>query len=63
LSTELISVLIKHYLFLFKGIDTDKPLLQLDQYTFTGEYEDTLGTCLLFEEKEKSGMLLLALIY
>lgn len=36
------------------GIDTDKPLLQLDQYTFTGEYEDTLGTCLLFEEKDKS---------
>ncbi|XP_071177918.1 general transcription factor 3C polypeptide 6-like isoform X2 [Mytilus edulis] len=36
------------------GIDTDKPLLQLEQYTFTGEYEDTLGTGLVFEERDKS---------
>ncbi|XP_063433492.1 general transcription factor 3C polypeptide 6-like [Mytilus trossulus] len=37
-----------------EGIDTDKPLLQLEQYTFTGEYEDTLGTGLVFEERDKS---------
>ncbi|KAK3104181.1 hypothetical protein FSP39_025094 [Pinctada imbricata] len=33
------------------GIHTEKPMLQLDKYTFTGSYEDTLGTNLLFEEK------------
>lgn len=33
------------------GIDTEKPLLQLDNYIFQGEYEDTMGTCMLFEEK------------
>ena len=32
------------------GIDTEKPNLQVDSYVFAGEYEDTLGTCVIFEE-------------
>ncbi|KAL1763666.1 general transcription factor 3C polypeptide 6 [Sigmodon hispidus] len=32
------------------GIDTEKPILQVDTYVFAGEYEDTLGTCVIFEE-------------
>ncbi|EHA99664.1 General transcription factor 3C polypeptide 6 [Heterocephalus glaber] len=32
------------------GIDTERPILQLDSYVFAGEYEDTLGTCVIFEE-------------
>ncbi|KAL3853637.1 hypothetical protein ACJMK2_017167 [Sinanodonta woodiana] len=37
------------------GIDTDRPILQLDHYIFAGEYQDTLGTCMLFEEKPMTG--------
>ncbi|KAL4226774.1 General transcription factor 3C polypeptide 6 [Mactra antiquata] len=33
------------------GIDGEKPLLQLDNYTFSGQYEDTMGTCMLFKVK------------
>ncbi|NWI10235.1 TF3C6 factor, partial [Crypturellus soui] len=32
------------------GIETERPILQVDRYVFAGEYEDTLGTCLFFEE-------------
>ncbi|KAM4680029.1 general transcription factor 3C polypeptide 6 isoform 2-T2 [Amazona ochrocephala] len=32
------------------GIETEKPILQVDRYVFAGEYEDTLGTCVVFEE-------------
>ncbi|NWS71422.1 TF3C6 factor, partial [Crotophaga sulcirostris] len=32
------------------GIETDRPILQVDRYVFAGEYEDTLGTCVFFEE-------------
>ncbi|XP_075410782.1 general transcription factor 3C polypeptide 6 isoform X1 [Tenrec ecaudatus] len=32
------------------GIDTEKPIMQVDNYVFAGEYEDTLGTCVIFEE-------------
>ncbi|XP_019393462.1 PREDICTED: general transcription factor 3C polypeptide 6 isoform X1 [Crocodylus porosus] len=32
------------------GIDTDRPILQVDRYVFAGEYEDALGTCVVFEE-------------
>ncbi|XP_028717573.1 general transcription factor 3C polypeptide 6 isoform X2 [Peromyscus leucopus] len=32
------------------GIDTERPILQIDSYVFAGEYEDTLGTCVIFEE-------------
>ncbi|KAH0622218.1 hypothetical protein JD844_024330 [Phrynosoma platyrhinos] len=35
-----------------KGIDTERPILQVDRYVFTGEYEDTLGTCVVFEENK-----------
>ncbi|XP_015274242.1 PREDICTED: general transcription factor 3C polypeptide 6 isoform X2 [Gekko japonicus] len=34
------------------GIDTEKPILQVDRYVFAGEYEDTLGTCVVFEENK-----------
>ncbi|XP_042302345.1 general transcription factor 3C polypeptide 6 isoform X2 [Sceloporus undulatus] len=34
------------------GIDTERPILQVDRYVFTGEYEDTLGTCVVFEENK-----------
>ena len=40
--------------FLFvQGIDTDKPLLQISNYIFQGEYEDPMGTCMLFEDKSQ----------
>ncbi|ELW64933.1 General transcription factor 3C polypeptide 6 [Tupaia chinensis] len=32
------------------GIDTERPILQVDNYVFAGEYEDSLGTCVIFEE-------------
>ncbi|XP_036025149.1 general transcription factor 3C polypeptide 6 isoform X5 [Onychomys torridus] len=39
------------------GIDTERPILQVDSYVFTGEYEDTLGTCVIFEEGvERNGV-------
>nr|XP_020466906.1 general transcription factor 3C polypeptide 6 [Monopterus albus]XP_020466913.1 general transcription factor 3C polypeptide 6 [Monopterus albus] len=31
-------------------IDSDKPMMQVGQYVFAGEYEDALGTCVLFNE-------------
>ncbi|XP_048348673.1 general transcription factor 3C polypeptide 6 isoform X2 [Sphaerodactylus townsendi] len=34
------------------GIDTERPILQVDRYVFAGEYEDTLGTCVVFEENK-----------
>nr|XP_046248959.1 general transcription factor 3C polypeptide 6 [Scatophagus argus] len=36
-------------------IDSEKPLMQVGQYVFAGEYEDTLGTCVLFEEGPQKG--------
>ncbi|XP_041853214.1 general transcription factor 3C polypeptide 6 [Melanotaenia boesemani] len=36
-------------------IDSEKPMMQVGQYVFAGEYEDTLGTCVLFEEKQQKG--------
>jgi len=32
------------------GIATDKPLLQLDDYTFSGQFQDIIGTSMFFEE-------------
>ncbi|KAL6046244.1 hypothetical protein STEG23_026235 [Scotinomys teguina] len=32
------------------GIDTERPILQVDSYVFAGEYEDTPGTCITLEE-------------
>ncbi|XP_068933145.1 general transcription factor 3C polypeptide 6 isoform X3 [Petaurus breviceps papuanus] len=37
------------------GIDTERPILQVDSYVFAGEYEDTLGTCVVFEENTDQG--------
>ncbi|XP_008704439.2 general transcription factor 3C polypeptide 6 [Ursus americanus] len=37
------------------GIDTERPILQVDNYVFAGEYEDTLGTCAIFEENVEHG--------
>ncbi|XP_062981817.1 general transcription factor 3C polypeptide 6 isoform X2 [Elgaria multicarinata webbii] len=34
------------------GIDTERPILQVDRYVFAGEYEDTLGSCIVFEENK-----------
>ncbi|XP_061085567.1 general transcription factor 3C polypeptide 6 isoform X1 [Conger conger] len=32
------------------GIDTEQPMIQVGNYVFAGEYEDALGTCVIFEE-------------
>ncbi|XP_041113778.1 general transcription factor 3C polypeptide 6-like isoform X2 [Polyodon spathula] len=32
------------------GIDTEQPVMQVGRYVFAGEYEDALGTCVIFEE-------------
>ncbi|XP_067861335.1 general transcription factor 3C polypeptide 6 [Heptranchias perlo] len=32
------------------GIDTKQPIMQVDRCVFAGEYEDVLGTCVIFEE-------------
>lgn len=32
------------------GIDTDEPVLQIGNYTFIGEFKESLGTHVLFEE-------------
>uniref|UniRef100_G1U056 Transcription factor TFIIIC triple barrel domain-containing protein n=1 Tax=Oryctolagus cuniculus TaxID=9986 RepID=G1U056_RABIT len=37
------------------GIDSERPILQVDRYVFAGEYEDTLGTCVIFEENVENG--------
>ncbi|CAK6951150.1 general transcription factor 3C polypeptide 6 isoform X1 [Scomber scombrus] len=36
-------------------IDSDKPMMQVGQYVFAGEYEDALGTTVLFEEEPHKG--------
>nr|XP_057932421.1 general transcription factor 3C polypeptide 6 [Doryrhamphus excisus] len=36
-------------------IDSEQPMMQLGQYVFAGEYEDALGTCILFEEGAVKG--------
>ncbi|PWA14279.1 hypothetical protein CCH79_00012280, partial [Gambusia affinis] len=36
-------------------IDTERPMMQVGQYVFAGEYEDALGTCVLFEEAPGKG--------
>ncbi|XP_035420698.1 general transcription factor 3C polypeptide 6 isoform X4 [Cygnus atratus] len=37
------------------GIETERPILQVDRYVFAGEYEDALGTCVVFEENTEHG--------
>ncbi|KAM6960592.1 general transcription factor 3C polypeptide 6 [Aplochiton taeniatus] len=36
-------------------IDSQKPLMQVGRYVFAGQYEDALGTCVLFEEGQENG--------
>ncbi|XP_054631304.1 general transcription factor 3C polypeptide 6 isoform X2 [Dunckerocampus dactyliophorus] len=36
-------------------IDSEQPMMQLGQYVFAGEYEDALGSCILFEEGPGKG--------
>ncbi|XP_032439847.1 general transcription factor 3C polypeptide 6 isoform X3 [Xiphophorus hellerii] len=36
-------------------IDSERPMMQVGQYVFAGEYEDALGTCVLFEEAPRKG--------
>ncbi|KAM4734021.1 LOW QUALITY PROTEIN: general transcription factor 3C polypeptide 6 [Anableps anableps] len=36
-------------------IDSERPMMQVGQYVFAGEYEDALGTCVLFEEVSRRG--------
>ncbi|XP_070763987.1 general transcription factor 3C polypeptide 6 [Enoplosus armatus] len=36
-------------------IDSEKPMMQVGQYVFAGEYEDAFGTCVLFEEGPQKG--------
>ncbi|XP_046361621.2 general transcription factor 3C polypeptide 6-like [Haliotis rufescens] len=31
------------------GIDTDRPVLQIENYVFSGEYEDSVGTAMIFQ--------------
>ncbi|XP_061532778.1 general transcription factor 3C polypeptide 6 isoform X3 [Phycodurus eques] len=38
-----------------EDIDSEQPMMQVGQYVFAGEYEDTLGTCVLFEEEPNKG--------
>lgn len=39
---------------LIMGIDTDEPVLQIGNYTFLGEFKESLGTHVLFEELESN---------
>ncbi|CDQ88976.1 general transcription factor 3C polypeptide 6 [Oncorhynchus mykiss] len=36
-------------------IDSEQPMMQVGRYVFAGEYDDALGTCVLFEEGQSSG--------
>ncbi|KAG9276570.1 general transcription factor 3C polypeptide 6 [Astyanax mexicanus] len=33
------------------GLDSEQPVLQLGRYVFAGEYEDAVGTCVIFQEE------------
>ncbi|XP_037539420.1 general transcription factor 3C polypeptide 6 isoform X2 [Nematolebias whitei] len=39
----------------FKDIDSERPMMQVGQYVFAGDYEDALGTCVVFEEVPRKG--------
>ncbi|XP_061917175.1 general transcription factor 3C polypeptide 6 isoform X4 [Entelurus aequoreus] len=38
-----------------EDIDSEQPMMQLGQNVFAGQYEDALGTCVLFEEGPGTG--------
>ncbi|KAA0703009.1 General transcription factor 3C polypeptide 6 [Triplophysa tibetana] len=33
-------------------IDSEQPMMQVGRYLFAGEYEDAMGTCVVFEEED-----------
>uniref|UniRef100_A0A8C9QZI0 Transcription factor TFIIIC triple barrel domain-containing protein n=1 Tax=Scleropages formosus TaxID=113540 RepID=A0A8C9QZI0_SCLFO len=33
------------------GMDSEQPMMQVGRYVFAGEYEDGLGTCVIFQEE------------
>ena len=33
-----------------QGLETERPVLQVDRYVFIGEHEDAVGTSVLFEQ-------------
>lgn len=35
------------------GMSSEQPVVQVGRYVFAGEYEDALGTCVIFEEQPK----------
>ncbi|KAK3550547.1 hypothetical protein QTP70_000008 [Hemibagrus guttatus] len=35
------------------GMSSEQPMVQVGRYVFAGEYEDALGTCVVFEEQPK----------
>ncbi|CAL4156312.1 unnamed protein product [Meganyctiphanes norvegica] len=35
------------------GVDTEQPILQVENFVFTGEYDQTIGTAVMFEEVDK----------
>ncbi|KAI5618171.1 general transcription factor 3C polypeptide 6 [Silurus asotus] len=35
------------------GMSSEQPVVQVGRYVFAGEYEDALGTCVIFEEQAK----------
>ncbi|XP_045121936.1 general transcription factor 3C polypeptide 6-like [Portunus trituberculatus] len=35
------------------AVDSERPVLQVENFIFSGEYEHTLGTAVFFEEEEK----------
>ncbi|XP_066539778.1 general transcription factor 3C polypeptide 6 [Hoplias malabaricus] len=45
------------------ALDSEQPVLQLGRYVFAGEYEDTAGTCVIFQEETGQHALTPALRY
>ncbi|XP_028670584.1 general transcription factor 3C polypeptide 6 [Erpetoichthys calabaricus] len=39
------------------GIDSEQPIMQVGRYVFAGEYEDALGSCVIFDEKKEEDAL------
>lgn len=35
------------------GLSSEQPMVQVGRYVFAGEYQDALGTCVIFEEQPK----------
>ena len=33
-----------------QGVDSEEPLLQIDNYVFKGKYEDIIGTAMIFQQ-------------